>query len=50
MHGIDNLVNQMRDALSKSEVKDFKQQEVNSDVTYKINKQKGELIETRKEL
>ena len=50
MKEMDGLVAQMRDVLSKSEAQEVKQQEINTDLTFKINHQKRELVETRKDL
>lgn len=47
---MDDLVNQLRELMSQSELAATKQSEANSDFNYKINSQKRELIETRKEL
>lgn len=50
MKDMDGLVSQMRDVLNKAEVQEVKQRDINTDLTYKINTQKRELVETRKEL
>ena len=50
MKEMDGLVSQMREVLSKAEAAELKQQEINTDLTFKINHQKRELVETRKDL